>query len=148
MNFVVKKFDELSSAELYDILKLRQDVFIIEQQSIFEDLDRKDQACYHVLGKLENEIVAYARILRPGLSYDEASVGRIITSASIRGTNKGRELVRFSVDYCRFLYPGEPIRISAQQHLQSFYGEFGFTTDSSPYDDGGILHVEMILKND
>lgn len=145
MNFKLKSFKELTVHELYAVLKLRQDVFIIEQNSIYEDLDRKDQQSKHVLGFLDDTFIAYSRILPPGLSYLEASIGRIITSPSVRGKNIGRELVRFSIDTCRTLYPDLAIRISAQQHLQKFYGEFGFRTVSEPYDDGGILHVEMLL---
>ncbi len=145
MNFKLKSFEELTVHELYALLKLRQDVFIIEQNSIYEDLDRKDQQSKHVLGFLDDTFVAYSRILPPGLSYVEASIGRIITSPSVRGKNLGRELVRFSIDTCRTWYPDAVIRISAQQHLQHFYGEFGFRTVSEPYDDGGILHVQMLL---
>lgn len=145
MYFKLKSFKELTVHELYDALKLRQDVFIIEQNSIYEDLDRKDQQSKHVLGFLDDTLIAYSRILPPGLSYLEASIGRIITSPSVRGKNLGRELVRYSIDTCRTLYPDSAIRISAQQHLQKFYGEFGFRTISEPYDDGGILHVEMLL---
>jgi ElaA protein len=146
MNVKVKSFDELSVHELYAILKLRQEVFIIEQNSIYDELDGKDQESKHVMGFLDDTLIAYSRILPPGLSYSEASIGRIITAPSVRRKNLGRKLVRFSLDTCHSLYPDSAVRISAQQHLQKFYSEFGFKTVSEPYDDGGILHVQMLLS--
>lgn len=142
-----RRFHELTLAELYALLKLRQDVFIVEQQCYYEDLDDIDQKALHILALDEDRaLVGYARILAPGVIYTEASIGRIIVAETARGSGLGGELVRRAIEYCLDTYAGSGVRIAAQAHLQSFYQRHGFETVSEPRDVDGILHVEMVLR--
>ncbi len=141
----VKRFDELSVAELYDILTLRQRVFIIEQSSIFRELDDVDRDCVHVFRREpDGRLSAYLRIAPPGVCFTEGCIGRIVTAPEQRGTGLGVELMRRGLDvYALACGPG-PIRIAAQARLGGFYEKFGFSLAGEPYDDGGIEHVEML----
>lgn len=148
INWSVKKFSELSVDELYELLQLRFDVFVIEQQSIYPDLDNKDKQCFHLLGKLEdtNEIVAYSRLLPSGLSYDDLSIGRVLTALKHRKSNFGKELMKRSVEELERMYPNQSIRISAQIYLIKFYNSFGFIEHGEIYDEDGIEHIEMVRR--
>ncbi len=138
-------FDELDTAQLYQLLKLRQDVFILEQECFYLDLDDKDQASRHMLCRRDGELLAYQRCLPPGASYAESSIGRIVVSPAGRGMQLGRELVQRGIDHNQQRWPGHPIRIGAQAHLEGFYASLGFETMGEPYMEDGILHVEMVL---
>jgi ElaA protein len=142
------RLHELSSADLYEALRARQDVFILEQRCLYPDLDGYDLEAHHLLGWItvqgERTLAAYLRCLAPGTKYAEASLGRVLTTQAARGTGAGRLLVVEGVRRLQSLYPGQPIRIGAQAHLQAFYGEAGFRTVSDPYDEDGIAHVEML----
>jgi len=140
------RFDELSAQQLYELLRLRAEVFIVEQQCVYQDLDNKDQQSLHLLGYHEETLVAYARILPPGLSYPESSIGRVVTSPLTRKKGFGKALMREAIRLCLHSYQGTCIRISAQEYLLAFYGELGFETVGVPYLEDGIPHVEMILK--
>ena len=144
--FLTYRFDELSAEQLYELLHLRATVFIVEQQCVYQDLDNKDQQSLHVLGYHAENLVAYARILPPGLSYEEASIGRVVTSPQARKHGFGKALMREAILLCRHRYDGAWIRISAQTYLLAFYSELGFETVGDPYLEDGIPHVEMILK--
>lgn len=139
---------ELPPADLYEALRARQDVFILEQRCLYPDLDGHDLAAHHLLGWIsvegERRLAAYLRCLAPGAKYSEASLGRILTTQMARGTGAGRLLVEEGVQRLLTLYPEAAIRIGAQAHLQTFYGAAGFRTVSDPYDEDGILHVEMV----
>jgi ElaA protein len=142
-------FLELSNEELYQILKARQAVFIVEQNCPFLDADGVDHHCWH-LAAWSNDaspplVLAYARIVPPGMKYQEASIGRVITTSEGRGRGLGKELMRRAVEKTAELYPGLTVRIGAQQYLEKFYGAFGFQTVSEPYIEDGIPHVEMVL---
>jgi ElaA protein len=145
-----RSFAELTNAELYEVLALRQQVFILEQQCFYNDFDGFDQAAHHLLGWRtvdgKRELAAYLRCLAPGAKYDEMSLGRVITSQAARGTGAGRELLVQGIAHAECLHPGHPIRIGAQQYLEHFYASFGFETVSAPYDEDGIMHVEMLRK--
>lgn len=129
---------------LYEALQLRSQIFVVEQNCPFPEMDGLDPRCEHLCGyDASGALVAYSRLLGPGLKYDEASIGRVVVAESARGTQLGRALMRESIALCRLRYPEAPIRIGAQQHLSRFYGSFGFDVDSDPYLEDGIWHVEM-----
>lgn len=141
-------FADLTVAALYDMLALRQQVFVLEQTCLYPDIDGLDPGAHHLLGwKTVNgkrELAATLRCLAPGAKYDEMSLGRVVTSPSARGTGLGRELVAQGIACADRLHPGHAIRIGAQAHLEAFYAGFGFRTVSAPYDEDGILHVDML----
>ncbi len=139
----IKSFSALGLQELYDLLKLRQDVFIIEQQSIYADLDERDQVSKHVLLKEGSQLIGIARIVPKGETYDAVSVGRIATAASHRGQGLGKKIIEAALDYCDLEIKTKTVKISAQLHLEAYYQSFGFETISAPYDDGGVLHIDM-----
>jgi ElaA protein len=144
--FVCKSFDELSTAELYRAMALRQEVFVVEQQCFYQDADGKDPLAWHLLGTdAEGDLVAYARIFPRGAVYDEyPAIGRIITSMKVRGTGAGRLLVAEAIRHCERLCGKLPIKIGAQAHLDRFYGEFGFRMVGEPYLEDGIPHIYMV----
>ncbi|MFM7710688.1 MAG: GNAT family N-acetyltransferase [Ferruginibacter sp.] len=144
--FFTYQFDELSAEQLYALLRLRATVFIVEQQCVYQDLDNKDQSSLHLLGYQAETLVAYARILPPGLSYREASIGRVVTSPQARKHGFGKGLMKEAIRFCQHRYHGVGIRISAQEYLLGFYGDLGFEAVGEPYLEDGIPHVEMILK--
>ena len=143
-----KQFNELTLDELYAVLKLRQDVFVIEQTCCYEDLDNADQTATHLLVQdAARSLVAYQRVFEPGLRYDEASIGRIIVAESARSAGLGGEVVRQGIAHCRERFPNSGIRIEAQAHLGKFYGRHGFESVSDdPYDVDGIPHIDMVYR--
>jgi ElaA protein len=147
INWQCLPFDELSTKEIYAILKARQAVFVVEQNCPFLDADDVDQYCLHLSGWLRganNTLAAYARLVPPKLKYLEPSIGRVITSPEFRGQGLGKELMQRAVQAMDKLYPGLTIRIGAQQYLERFYSGFGFVTASPIYIEDGIPHVEMV----
>ena len=144
LNWHWHDFHDLTPVALYNILRLRSEVFVVEQRSIFQDMDQVDlhaiQVCgYHDTGELH----AYARCIPAGIKYPDASIGRVVTSPQVRGTGLGHVLVRQSID-CIYQQLGEgPIRISAQAHLQAFYAQHGFVADGEPYLEDDIPHQAM-----
>lgn len=144
----LKWFEELSPAELYELLQVRSEVFVIEQQCIYPDMDNKDKKCLHLMGRnAENgTLVAYSRIVPPGISYTEPSIGRVLTAPSVRSLSYGKELLEQSIAATRKMYPQQSIRIGAQTYLIRFYHSFGFQEVGEVYDEDGIDHIEMILK--
>lgn len=150
LNWICAHFSSLTVDELYELLQVRADVFVIEQQCIYKDLDDKDRNCYHLLGKNREtgKLEAYSRIVPPGISYEEPSIGRILTTQSSRGNNLGKELLEKSIGETQKLYPNHPIRIGAQTYLIRFYNSFGFVEQGEPYDEDGIEHIEMVKPGD
>jgi len=148
MNYscIFKAFGDLSVNELYDLLRLRSEVFVVEQNCVFLDMDNKDQLCHHLLLYADDALLAYARVLPPGLHYDEASIGRVITSLASRGTGTGKVLMELAISAAKKLYPDQPLRIGAQLYALKFYERFGFERDGEIYDEDGIDHVEMVLN--
>jgi len=143
------RFDQLGVHELDAIYRARQQVFAIEQDCVYLDVDGVDPQCWHLAAwsdapHAQAEPLAYARIVAPGVKYAEASIGRVITTPAARGTGLGRELVGRAVAQAEVLYPGRGIRISAQAHLSRFYGGFGFERVGEEYMEDGIPHVEML----
>lgn len=155
MNWQCLHFDQLSLAQLYAVLAARQQVFVLEQQCLYPDLDGLDQDAHHVLGWSDaapaavgqasaRQLCAYLRCLAPGVKFAEASLGRVLTTPVVRGTGVGRELLRRGIAQAEVLYPSQRLRIGAQLYLENFYASFGFVTVSAPYDDDGIAHVDML----
>ncbi|WP_308366957.1 MULTISPECIES: GNAT family N-acetyltransferase [unclassified Microbulbifer] len=145
-----RSFEQLSLQQLYQILRARQEVFTVEQDCAYQDADCLDQYSWHLMGWCSapqgQELAAYLRVVFPEKKYPEPSIGRVLTRASHRGTGLGRELMRRAIECTGREYPDRPIRISAQQHLQRFYSEFGFEKVSEPYEEDGIPHIEMLRK--
>jgi ElaA protein len=145
MKWIFKKFDELTLYELYSILQLRNEVFVVEQHCIYQDADNKDQASYHFTGWRNNKLIAYARLLPKGVAYnDYVSIGRVVTSPSARGEKVGKDLIQHSIEQLNNLFGPVPIKIGAQIYLKKFYTEFGFRQTSDIYLEDGIKHIEMI----
>lgn len=139
-----RSFDALTARELYAILALRAEVFVVEQRCAYQDLDGFDAASSHLWAEgSDGTVVACLRLLPAGVKYDEVSIGRVVTAPSVRGTGLGRELMRRGI-----VAAGErvPIRIGAQAYLERFYGEFGFERASELYDEDGIPHIEMLRR--
>jgi len=143
LNWHFKTFDELSKQELYDILRIRNEVFVVEQRCCYPDLDGKDQKSHHLCGYLNGELMAFARILPAGLSYEFASIGRIAVSGKGRGKGFGIELLNESIAKLEMLYGKSVIRIGAQLYLKRFYESFGFRQTSEVYLEDEIEHIQM-----
>lgn len=140
-----KSFDGLTTTELYAILHLRSEVFVVEQQCPYQDLDYADQKGLHLMGTdEEGKLLAYARIFAPGIKFKEASIGRVVTSPQARGKGAGRQLMERSIEVLQANYGVIPIRIGAQQYLQQFYTSLGFEQTSDTYIEDGIPHIEML----
>lgn len=137
-------FDALSAAELYELLQLRAEVFVVEQACAFQDMDGSDSQAIHVLGAVDGQLVAYARCFPAGIKFPEASIGRVITREPVRGSGTGHELMRQSIACVGQHWGEQPIRIGAQARLEKFYLQHGFLTAGAPYIEDGIPHVEML----
>lgn len=146
LGWVCKHFSELSTEELYQILRLRSEVFVVEQNCVFLDMDNKDLVCDHVMGWREDELLGYSRIVPPGISYVESSIGRIVSSPAARGLGVGRELMLQSIQTLYRLHGKRDIRIGAQYYLKGFYESFGFVQTGEIYPEDGINHIEMLLS--
>lgn len=140
----LKSFDELSAEELYKIIQLRIEVFVVEQNCPFQDADDKDQKSWHYMGWQAGQLIAYTRIVPPGLAFSEPSIGRVVTSKLVRGTGMGRVLMDKSMEELYKIYPGSNIKIGAQLYLKSFYESLGFIKCSDIYLEDGIEHIYMI----
>ena len=136
-------FSALSGEALYALLRLRQQVFVVEQHCAYLDLDNLDQNAVHMLGMRDGDLLAYQRCLAPGLSYAESSLGRIVVHPLLRGQQLGRELVQRGIDHNLAQWPDSGIRINAQAHLQRFYTSMGFCGEGNEYLEDNILHRQM-----
>lgn len=144
--WVFKKFEALSSAELYAIMQLRNEVFVVEQTCVYQDADGKDPQCWHLAGWDGTNLVAYTRIIPPGIAFKEASIGRVVTSPLYRRIGAGRELMEVSISKTFQQFNSTEIRIGAQLYLTRFYQSLGFRQTSAEYLEDGIPHIEMILN--
>ena len=146
MKWTFAKFDDLAPRDIHDLYQARVGVFVVEQKCPFQDVDGVDPACWHLIGRSEPQgaVLAYCRLVPPGVKYAEPSIGRVLTTAAARGTGAGRELMSQALAHAHKLWPDKALRIGAQRYLERFYGEFGFATVSEPYDEDGIMHVEMV----
>ena len=143
INWYSKKFENLTPHELYAILQLRTEVFVVEQNCVFQDMDGKDMHCHHIMGWVGEKLIATSRIVPPGIAYEFPSIGRVVTSPSLRGQNAGRGLMNKSIEELNRLYGNGTIRIGAQLYLKKFYESFGFEQSSDIYDEDGIDHIQM-----
>lgn len=139
-----KLFDELNVNELYDILRLRTDFFVVEQNCAYPDIDGKDKQCLHVFATHLNKVQAYARIVPPGLSYPQISIGRVVVHPDARKSGMGKVLVQHAIDKIAVEFGEQAIQIGAQCYLKDFYNSFGFIASSEEYLEDGIPHVDMI----
>lgn len=143
-----RTFAALSTAELYDVLAARQQVFVLEQRCFYNDFDGLDPQAHHLLGWRvidgQRQLAAYLRCLAPGVKYAEMSLGRVLTAKAARGLGVGRELIAQGIAHAEREYPGHRIRIGAQHYLERFYASFGFQTVTPVYDEDGIAHVDML----
>jgi ElaA protein len=146
IQWLLKKFEQLSPYQVYAMLQLRSEVFVVEQHCVFQDADDKDQHCYHLMGFDDNKLVAYTRIVPPDVIYKEVSIGRVVTSPHVRRTGAGRQLMQQSIQTAYDLFGTVTIKIGAQLYLKKFYESFGFHQVSDIYLEDGIEHIYM-LKN-
>ena len=142
-------WNDLTRDELHGVVRLRVDVFVLEQDCPYSDLDGKDQRAWHVWAEDQplnkgGAAAAYARVLAPGVSYAEPSIGRVATRRDRRGAGTGKELMLRSLKVAERLWPGQGVRISAQCYLEDWYGELGFTSVGEPYLEDGIPHIQML----
>lgn len=140
-------FNKLTALQLHDLIRLRMDVFVVEQNCPYHELDGKDilKGVHHLMGSSNGEIVACARLLPTGVSYDNVSIGRIATRDTVRGNGLGHQLIAEALTQCEHLWPGKTIDISAQEHLEGLYQSHGFKRISGMYLDDGIPHIDMRL---
>ncbi len=142
-------FEDLSTRQLYDLLALRQEVFVVEQDCPYLDADGKDLKSWHVLGYQGETLVACTRILPRGISYkDGVSIGRVATSQKIRRMGLGKELTKITLEWTEQLFPSQRIRISAQTYLTKFYQSFGFQAIGQEYLEDDIPHIQMVIEGD
>ena len=146
IQWTLKTFNELTPYEVYAALQLRNEVFVVEQNCVFQDADNKDQSSFHLLGYHQQKLVAYTRLVPPGLIYDDPSIGRVVTSPSVRGTGAGKQLMKESIERSYHLFGTKPIKIGAQLYLKKFYEGFGFCQVSEIYIEDGIPHIYMIKQ--
>jgi ElaA protein len=144
ISWILKPFAELTPYELYTILQLRNEVFIVEQNCPYQDLDNKDLKSWHLMGIEDDKLIAYSRLLAPGISYSESSIGRIVSSPSARKTGMGKKLVEESIQQINNLFKTDSIRIGAQFYLKLFYESFGFIQDGEIYLEDNIPHIIML----
>lgn len=146
MDITVKYFNELDTAELYNILQLRSAVFVVEQDCVYQDLDGKDQNALHVIGKNNNEVVAYTRIFKPGDYFKFASIGRVVVEQNERRFGYGKIIMKASIDVVKERLGETSIKISAQTYLKEFYNGLGFKQIGEGYLEDGIPHIAMICN--
>lgn len=148
MTFRLKSFSELTVVELYDLLQLRCEVFVVEQNCPYLDPDDKDREALHLMAYADDKLVGYARLIKPGISYKEAAIGRVVVSPSYRKKGLGYELMRRAIEHCKARFNVNEIVISAQKYLEKFYTDLGFKTESKVYMEDDIPHVKMRLAAD
>ena len=150
LSFHCLHFNDLSLDQLYDLMKLRQEVFIVEQNCPYLDNDGKDQESHHVLGlDSKGQIHACTRLVPPDISYPNySSIGRVATSAAMRGKRQGSPLMQYSIDRCLEIWPSHPIKISAQTYIVKFYNNLGFVVTGNEYLEDDIPHIAMIRAKD
>lgn len=147
LDIKIKLFKELSLEELYALLQLRSEVFVVEQNCVYQDLDGKDDIAIHVLGFKANKLIAYTRIFKPGDYFNEASIGRVIVKETERHYKYGGQIITSSIQFINKELKQKDIRISAQTYLKAFYNNLGFYEVGEGYLEDGIPHINMILKN-
>lgn len=144
ITWVIKSFEELSTKELYEILKVRQEVFVVEQTCYYLDADGSDEKALHLWAEKQGKIVAYCRIFSQGIKYPETSIGRVLTHPDARNLSLGKILMSFALQAIEIRFKTKECRISAQDYLLDFYKNFGFTDTGKKYLEDDIPHTEMV----
>lgn len=138
-------WERMTRDTVYAVMRLRSAIFVVEQNCVFPDMDGRDPACEHLCGRSDaGELLAYLRLLPPGVRTPEVSLGRVVVVAAARGRGLGRAAMAEGLRRCAQQYPGAPVKVSAQRHLEPFYTSLGFRAVGAPYDEDGILHVDMV----
>lgn len=138
------RIESLTAEEFHHIIQAREAVFVVEQQCAYQETDGMDLHAWHLRVRMHGELVAYLRVVDPGVKYAEPSIGRVMTVATHRKLKLGRALMQEGIRFTQTLHPEKAIKIGAQQHLQGFYASLGFEAVSEPYDEDGIMHVDML----
>lgn len=146
LDFKIKKFEFLNTSELYDILQLRAEVFVVEQDCVYQDIDGKDQDAVHVMGYKNEKLVAYTRIFGSGAYFENASIGRVVVQENERAHTYGYDLMNTSIEAVERYYNETTIKISAQTYLKRFYNNLGFKEVGEGYLEDGIPHIGMLKK--
>jgi len=141
----VKRFNELTNQELYALLQLRSEIFVVEQNCVYQDIDDKDQKAYHLMGFKNNKIVAYTRIFNPGDYFEAASIGRVVVKMNERQFKYGYDIMNASISYIKKELNFSKIKISAQEYLKVFYSNLGFKQIGESYLEDGIPHIAMVM---
>ena len=145
LSWTIKPFDELTLTELYTLLRLRVEVFVVEQNCPFQDIDGMDDRAYHLLGSTETgELAAYARLFDAGISYEQVAIGRVAVGLAHRRLGLGQELMQQAVAQCEVLFGAQAIKVGAQLYLKRFYEGFGFVQCGEGYLEDGIPHIPML----
>ena len=144
LDIITKTFDELSKEEVYQMLKLRAEVFVVEQECAYQDVDGKDDKALHVLGFKNNKLVAYTRVFKPGFYFKEASIGRVVVAKNERENKYGYVIMQASIAAIKDIFNENTIKISAQCYLKRFYNNLGFIETGEEYLEDGIPHMAMI----
>ena len=144
LDISAKTFQQLSLNELYYILQLRSEVFVVEQDCVYQDVDGKDQKALHIIGKKGDKIVGYTRVFKPGDYFKESSIGRVVVSKKERHFNYGEQLMKASIYAIEANFNTKEIKLSAQKYLEKFYNNLGFITEGEPYLEDGIPHIAMV----
>ena len=146
MKIVLKHFHELTIQELYNILQLRSEVFVVEQNCIYQDIDGKDQKAVHIFIKENKDVLAYSRVFNEGEYFENPSIGRVVVKKEKRGTELGKKIMVEGAKYIKETFTNKKIEISAQKYLKDFYGELGYEFTGNEYLEDGIPHIRMIKQ--
>lgn len=146
LEITIKTFQELTTKELYDLIQLRVDVFCVEQNCVYQDLDGKDEKAIHIIGKKNNKIIAYTRVFKPGDYFKESSIGRVVVRKDERQHKYGYDIMKASIQAVKEYFNETTIKLSAQTYLRKFYNNLGFKEIGEEYLEDGIPHVAMIRK--
>ncbi len=146
MNILIKTFDQLTINELHDLLQLRSEVFVVEQDCVYQDIDGKDRKALHIVGLKDDRIVAYTRCFQPGIYFEEAAIGRVVVDEAYRKFKYGHDIMKASIIAIKDHYKTETIKLSGQTHLKKFYESHDFKQIGEGYLEDGIPHIAM-LKN-
>ena len=147
LEWKIRRFHELSITELYDLLQLRSEVFVVEQNCVYQDIDGKDRKALHLIGEYDSKIVAYARLFKAGDYFEEASIGRVVVGTIYRDKKWGHDLMTQAIRGVKAYFNTSEITISAQLYLQKFYESHGFVVTSETYLEDDIPHIQMKLTN-
>lgn len=148
LQITIKKFSELTTSELYEILQLRSEVFVVEQDCVYQDIDYKDQKALHVIGVKNNKIVAYTRVFKSNDYFEKASIGRVVVAKNERINNYGYQIMEASINTIETFFNEKEIKISAQKYLKKFYESLDFEMIGEEYLEDGIPHIGMIKNNE